>query len=154
MAFLTGQNFASRLIEALGLQHQNVRSITLHCRVDDAVRVTVEHYVTEEQGDAVADLLAATGGGIEVETVPVEAPAIAYHVHYYHDGHRRQVVNGDRQAADNAAYHLARRHADEHVVTLTTCRGTTLGVWYPNGTTLARDTPVNSWVEGRWRDVP
>lgn len=85
MAFLTGQNFGARLIEALGLQHQNVRAITLHCRIDDV------------------------------------------------------------------AYHLARRHAGEHVVTLTTCRGTTLGVWFPNGTTLARATPENSWCEGRWR---
>ena len=74
MAFLTGQDFGVRLIEALGLQHQNVRSITLHCVVDDAVRVTVEHYITEEQADAVADLLTNSGGQVVVREVALPEP--------------------------------------------------------------------------------
>ena len=150
MAFLTGQDFGVRLIEALGLQHQNVRSITLHCVVNDAVRVTIEHYLTEEQGDAVADLLAASGGGIEVETVPLPDGG-PYYVHYDRNGYARETVNGDRQAAESIAYHLARRHAVENSVTLTDHDGVRLAVWYPDGMRTARDTASDPWHEGRWR---
>ena len=61
MAFLSGQMFGPRLIEALGIRQEHVKSITIRCHADEAVRVTVEHYLTKEECDAVADLLAALG---------------------------------------------------------------------------------------------
>lgn len=55
------------LCEALGLDKMVVRSITLHAIVSEAADVTVEQWLTDDQGRLIAELLTTRYRLVEVE---------------------------------------------------------------------------------------
>lgn len=57
MALIRGADAGLRLLEALGLNHQNVDRIVIDVQIRDVVRIYVSHLATEEQMDAAADAL-------------------------------------------------------------------------------------------------
>jgi hypothetical protein len=53
----TAVSIGKQLCEALGLEAQRVRAITLHVESGNVVSVTVERFITNTQGLAVAEIL-------------------------------------------------------------------------------------------------
>lgn len=71
MAYITGMNALSRLVEAVGLQNRRVRALTISVRVGEVVTITAGMYADEEQIDNLADLLTNSGGQVVVNEVVV-----------------------------------------------------------------------------------
>lgn len=54
---MTGQRWGVMLCEALGLDKNVVRSVTLTATVNEAASVVVEQWLTDDQGRRIAELL-------------------------------------------------------------------------------------------------
>lgn len=57
MALVIGRNFSVELCKALGIETRQVRSVTLKCEPEDAVTVTIERFVNQEEADKVVRLI-------------------------------------------------------------------------------------------------
>ena len=57
MGAISGFTLGARLIEILGLKGQQVYNIEIKVAVDDAVRVTVEKFVTSEEAGEIVKVL-------------------------------------------------------------------------------------------------
>ena len=55
--FTPGYRLGGQVAVALGLDPKKVRDITVHLGVGDVSYVTVEQYVTRDQGDEIATIL-------------------------------------------------------------------------------------------------
>ena len=71
MSWAEGSCAGGVLIEALVLQHQGVRKVTIEAEVGCVMQVTVEHYLHEEQLDALAVALPRLRSQMRVLDVPL-----------------------------------------------------------------------------------
>ena len=53
--YVTGRELGRRICEALGIDPASVAGVTVECDAGDVARVIVEHYVTDEQAEAILD---------------------------------------------------------------------------------------------------
>lgn len=86
MAFVRGVDVICMVLEALGLQHQNVSRVVIDIAINDVVKIYVNHHAVEEQIDALMGALRGTPAEVTSGTAPIEVSLPNTEVRVTQDG--------------------------------------------------------------------